>query len=261
MRAAVHLRHYYTPEKVVRFLQEYTHTWEREVPTLEITKTVHKAFAMPKHTIPTTEDWPKRSPELVQHVCATTKSIPLSEPKLTAWDVLQELWPASALLCCGPSQAQARTQARDKWVDTAGAMQFIVPNNMSAAWGVTSDGRESPRCLTNTGPREWLVIECDTTSIEDQARILAFLSKGLPLGMVVHSGGKSLHGWFRCQGLEDHDHDLRPFFRLAVKLGADAHTWPRCQWVRMPGGIRQPEGVRQKVVYWNPKAQGDKCPD
>jgi hypothetical protein len=43
--------------------------------------------------------------------------------------------------------------------------------------------------------------------------------------------------------------------RYAVMLGADPATWTRCQFVRMPNGLRRrPKafGVRQPVFYFNP---------
>jgi hypothetical protein len=41
-------------------------------------------------------------------------------------------------------------------------------------------------------------------------------------------------------------------FRYAVALGADPATWIPCQFVRMPGGVRD-NGKKQEVIYFNPK--------
>jgi hypothetical protein len=41
----------------------------------------------------------------------------------------------------------------------------------------------------------------------------------------------------------------------AVRLGADSHTWTRCQLVRMPDGIRD-NGNRQRVYYFAPSVVG-----
>src|SRR5262245_2661328 len=57
-----------------------------------------------------------------------------------------------------------------------------------------------------------------------------------PFVSAVHSGGKSLHGWFDVHG-ED-EKKIKWFFRYAVSLGADPATWTRSQFVRMPGGRR-----------------------
>lgn len=56
-----------------------------------------------------------------------------------------------------------------------------------------------------------------------------------------------------CAG-QDED-KLHRFMRYAVMLGADKATWPRCQFVRMPDGLRRVPGkwpVRQQVFHFNP---------
>ena len=125
-------------------------------------------------------------------------------------------------------------------------MQFIVPSPMSAVTGLTKDGRESKHALDNTGPRRFLVCEFDTGTIDQHAALLIHLAEFAPLVCVVHSGRKSLHGWFLVQD-QPEDKVLR-FFRYAVKLGADPATWTRSQFVRMPDGTRD-NGSRQTVYF------------
>jgi hypothetical protein len=50
-----------------------------------------------------------------------------------------------------------------------------------------------------------------------------------PFVCAVHSGGKSLHGWFNVEG-EDEE-KANGFFLYAVSLGADPATWTRSQFV------------------------------
>jgi hypothetical protein len=68
--------------------------------------------------------------------------------------------------------------------------------------------------------------------------------------MVVHSGSKSLHGWFFCAGQPEER--LRQVMRYCVSIGADRATWSRSQFVRMPDGLRD-NGKRQVVYYFNPE--------
>jgi hypothetical protein len=126
--------------------------------------------------------------------------------------------------------------------------------------------------LGNVGARRFLVAEFDMTpksefwgpliqkwekkeiSVFDaQAALLVDLATNpglrVPLACVVHSGNKSLQGWFYVQGFEDER--ILPFFQRAVGLGADKATGTRCQLVRLPGGLRE-NGRRQEVVYLNP---------
>ena len=106
------------------------------------------------------------------------------------------------------------------------------------------------RTLNNVGPRIFLVVEFDQGSFDEHSALLVHLQEFAPLVLVVHSGGKSLHGWFHCMGQSDAT--IEKFFRYAVSLGADRATWTRCQFVRMPDGLRE-NGNRQPVMYFNPE--------
>src|SRR5438067_4407812 len=168
------------------------------------------------------------------------------------------LFPGNPLLCCGRRiDDDFGTGAREDWRGELVRQQFIVPSPMSAVRGRTKDGGKlSLRTLDNTGPRRFLVIEFDQGSYDSHAAVLWHLARMAPLALAVHSGGKSLHGWFACAG-EDEDKLLR-FMRYSVSLGADKATWPRCQFVRMPDGLRPARKagewpVRQRIFYFNPE--------
>ena len=121
---------------------------------------------------------------------------------------------------------------------------------MTAVTGRTQDGKESEHTLENTGPRRFLVIEQDQGTIDEQAAILLHLAERAPMALAVHSGSKSLHGWFYCHGQPEER--LRSFMRSPVTLGADRTTWTRSQFVRMPDGTRE-GGNRQTVYFFNPE--------
>jgi hypothetical protein len=122
---------------------------------------------------------------------------------------------------------------------------------MTTRRGLTQSGRESARSLANTGARRFLVVEFDHGSADEHAAILLHLATEFPLVVAVHSGNKSLHGWFYCAGQPDEA--VRPFMRRAVTLGADPATWTRCQFVRLPEGCRD-NGRPQTVYFFNPGA-------
>jgi hypothetical protein len=139
--------------------------------------------------------------------------------------------------------------------------------------GHTQEGRLSKHSLENTGPRRFLVVEFDFSiyardgktetplaplirrmkadgmEVPDMcAGLLLHLAECAPLVCALHSGGKSLHGWFYLAGVpEDQVHH---FFRYAVSIGADPATWTRSQFVRMPDG-RRDNGKRQTVYFLN----------
>jgi hypothetical protein len=170
-------------------------------------------------------------------------------------ELVDDLFPGNPLLCCGGDlKTHVGTGTREELRGQLAGLQFIVPSPMTSEEGHrNSDGELSVRTLENTGPRRFLVIEFDQGTIDSHAAVLWHLARLAPLVLVVHSGGKSLHGWFSCAGA-DEDTLLR-FMRYAVSLGADHATWTRCQFVRMPDGLRPRRGaapVRQRVFHFNP---------
>jgi hypothetical protein len=163
-------------------------------------------------------------------------------------EIIDRLFPGNPLLCCGKSSSTFDTKPRDSWRDDLSKLQLIVPSNMCAISGLTKDGKESKHCLNNTGIRRFLICEFDTGSADEHAILLIHLAGVAPLVCVVHSGGKSLHGWFFVHG-QPHI-KVEKFFHYAVSLGADRATWTRSQFVRMPDGTRE-NGKRQTVYFLN----------
>jgi hypothetical protein len=190
-------------------------------------------------------------------------------------EFLDAMFPGNPLLCFGSAVNSCLTKPREWWRGRESDFQFIVPNPTTKEVELKTDGKGSQRCLDNTGSRRFLVIEFDITDggawgpyvqnwknagitkIDTNVALLIELAtKGLPrlpLALAVHSGGKSMHGWFSCGGINDEQ--LRPFMRRAVRLGADKATWTRCQFVRMPDGTRN-NGNRQRVHYFAPDVVG-----
>jgi hypothetical protein len=169
-------------------------------------------------------------------------------------EIIDRLFPGNSLLCCGASSYAFDTRPREDWRGELANLQLIVPSPMSKPTGLTKDGKESAHSLDNTGPRRFLVCEFDQgTPDEHAALLLHFASRAplrAPLVLAVHSGGKSLHGWFYCAGQSEDR--LRRFMEYAVSLGADSATWTRSQFVRMPDGTRD-NGKRQTVYFFNPR--------
>jgi hypothetical protein len=122
---------------------------------------------------------------------------------------------------------------------------------MTAVQGVTQEGRTSRHTLTNTGRPRFLICEFDSGTEDEQAALLLHLASFAPMVCAVHSGGKSLHGWFLVEG--EPEEKMLKFFRYAVSIGADSATWTRSQFVRMPDGTRD-NGKRQTVFFLSFKA-------
>jgi hypothetical protein len=158
------------------------------------------------------------------------------------------LFPGNPLLCVGRSSRKFATRKRADWRGELSAMQLLVPSPMTSVWGRTKKGTPSQHTLSNTGLRRFLVVEVDEASADHQAALLLHLATLAPLVMALHSGGKSLHGWFLCGNTDEQR--IERFFRYAVSLGADHATWSRCQFVRVPNGVRA-DGRAQPVMFFN----------
>lgn len=176
---------------------------------------------------------------------------------------LGQLFAGAELLCLASGHPRtAATRPVAEWLGgAADNCDLIVPSPMVKPRGLNQAGQLTPRALSNTGPRRWLVVEFDSGPIDEQAQLHWYLARagrvlGWPeLRLVVHSAGKSLHGWFGpCEGRAAQAEDL---FGYALSLGADPATWTRCQLVRLPDGMRERDGqrLRQQVFYFNPIPQ------
>ena len=184
-------------------------------------------------------------------------------------EVIDLLFPGNRLLCCGWTRHRFDTRPRTHWYKLQD-LQFIVPSPMTARRGLTQQHKLSPHALSNTGPRRFLIVEFDfdASNSDEEARLLERLAtegrdvrdlcaamllhvaEKAPLALAVHSGQKSLHGWFYCAGVPEEK--VWGFFQYAVLLGADRANWNRSQFARMPDGRRE-NGKRQIVYFLNPQ--------
>lgn len=183
-------------------------------------------------------------------------------------EIIDTLFPGNPLLCCAWNRYWFDTRSRNHW-HKLHDLQFIVPNPMRSARGLTQTGKPSAHAISNTSARHFIIVEFDFekgNSVEEMrllseleshgrdvldlsAALLLHLAEMGPLAMAVYSGGKSLHGWFYCADVAENR--LKRFFDYAVSLGADPANWSRSQFVRMPDGLRD-NGKRQTVYFFNP---------
>jgi len=268
-----------TPEETETYIRASLdkHNPGRDVPDRELDEAVRNAFG----ERPNGPSWPRPKAKDIKAIVEKDRAVALNRLKrysperlenLTAEKAIDTLFPGDPLLCLAASQSEAQTLERNMWRGREKTHQFIVPSPMTARSGLAQNGRRSARCLNNVGARRFLVIEYDMTQTSEfwgplieswerkgisvfdaQASLLVDLAAnpGLraPLACVVHSGNKSLQGWYYVNGYEDER--VLPFFQQAVGLGADRATWTKCQLVRLPGGMRE-NGKRQEIVYLNP---------
>jgi hypothetical protein len=120
----------------------------------------------------------------------------LEDTKSHTEALLDALFPGNPLLCCGLSDSKFDTRSREEWRGQLNALQLIAPNPMTARTGLTQEGKQSAHALSITGARRFLVVEFDQGNVDEHAALLLDLAQKAPLALVVHSGSKSLHGWF-----------------------------------------------------------------
>jgi hypothetical protein len=176
----------------------------------------------------------------------------IEDDKAHTEGIIDRLFPGDPLLCCGRSKTDFDNKPREDWRGELSTLQFLVPSPMSAISGKTKDSRrESKHTLDNTGPRRFLICEFDQGNLDAHAGLLIHLAGYAPLVCALHSGGKSLQGWFFVHGLPEEK--VLKFFRYAASLGADPKMWTRSQFCRMPDGTRS-SGEKQTVFFLNFKA-------
>jgi hypothetical protein len=168
-------------------------------------------------------------------------------------DVVTTLFAGDPLVCVGIDKRSMDTMKLHSAVEIISAsndLRYIVPNAMSKKRGINLDGKESSRCLDNTGPRMYFVADFDQGNKDSHAALIAHLANYAPLAVVMDSGGKSLHGWFRTGGSSEEL--VSNLINYAISLGADPQMRVLCQFCRMPDATRE-NGNRQSVIYFNPR--------
>jgi len=234
-------------------------------------------------THPQTPPWPEANLEAINAIVSggfglvdlwEASPIRLSDDN-QAEAIIDGIFPGNPLLCCGLSNKEFVTRRREIWRGHLHRLSLIVPNPMVTRLGHTKDdGHLSEHTLDATAAWVYLVIEFDfsefvrddkTPSISASlvrewqvrgitvadacAALHLHLAERFPLLLAVHSGGKSVHGWYFAY--RQSDEDLKAFMDYAVSLGADKTTWTRSQFVRMPDGMRD-NGKRQTPYYFDP---------
>lgn len=187
-------------------------------------------------------------------------------------NIVDLLFPDGDIICvAGSIYYQVAYRHRDI-DDPLGMVQFIVPNPMRTEGAYQKDVF-SPKTNANVLYRRWLCVEWDVptdrsvpsfwhtlakewpdngvTTKDAQVRLLAHLSGfEFKLGMVVDSGGKSLHSWFAVAHAAESQ--VEHFMRYAISIGADPAGRVPSQFFRMPHGTRD-NGNRQPVLFIDPK--------
>lgn len=241
----------------VEFLQQCCDefVWHRSVPDREIQAAVDFAYGnnTERRKAPR---WPEASREMIDGMLDTVAPCfdGTSDMGLAASDVLPGLFEPGELVCAGIACERPLIREVEDLLPIADRLQFVCVNPMRGMHGINLQGRKSVRCLDNVAMRRHLVMEIDDLTLTKpmQATLASVMARFAPLVLVVDSGGKSLHCWYRVDGMGT-DQQSR-FFALACLLGADRTRWDACGWLRMPGGLRRPSDgsqKRQRILFFD----------
>lgn len=262
-RVARQLHAHLPAGEIIALLEGRVANCGRFVPRSEIISAVQNSLAcawQPKgNSAPaqSTAKWPPMNQERREAIIQTgdgladlweLSPIRIEDSQTRTEQIIDQLFPGNPLLCCGKSNSDFDTRQREQWRGGLSQLALIVPSPMTALRGQTKEGKTSAHSLNNTGERRFLICEFDTGTADEHAALLIHLACMAPLVCAVHSGGKSLHGWFFVA--DQPEEKVLKFFRYAVSLGADPRLWTRSQFCRMPDGVRD-NGNRQTVFFLN----------
>lgn len=256
------------PETTKCWIAECTQSlnYYRDVPAREICAAVEHAYACVFNSEPIVRREVSRyEPDAAANIAedyGTTveQLVELSpcRPPVHPAEALAALFAKDEFTCLASKLDRAKTLPLSVWLELEDELygyQFVVPHPMTSKMGETKGaGKQSPRTVSNTGQRRRIVCDFDKPKPSIQPSLIAYLSEycGLDPELVLTSGGKSLHAWWRVDDWPLEDIDF--FEDEAIRVGADPALMSearKCQLVRLPAGIRD-NGNKQRILFWNP---------
>lgn len=131
--------------------------------------------------------------------------------------------------------------------------EHIIPNPLTGESAPLKGGDGLTfRGDNNVAKFKFIVVEFDTIPRDEQ---IAFWAKsGLPIYCLIDSGGKSIHGWVRIDGIQDAKRwqtVIREclFPRILVPMGVDSACKNESRLSRLPGHFRTDKGNFQKLLW------------
>lgn len=157
--------------------------------------------------------------------------------------ILEEFYDDDDLLHISRDVFQDTIKSRKDWVEEGlDKMQYFCPCLFKE--------RDKGRVADNVESRRFLVFETDQMpkQWDSQAGLIERLAQELPLKMVVESGNKSLHSFFKCIPNKER---IKKFHDLVITLGGDQSVLRASQMVRLPWGQNSKTGKTQTVLYFD----------
>jgi len=160
---------------------------------------------------------------------------------------MRTLWRPHEIVWCGYNPQSGQERHRDNFKPAAVWAEVGRPPGPQTS-GFSFKPGTCSRKKEFIEARRHLVVESDTLTKEQAASLFLWLKERmrLPLRAVVHSGNKSLHGWFGVPGEER----LRELQEVLPVAGVDGKVLKTSGIpVRVPGWKREETGLWQRLLY------------
>lgn len=182
----------------------------------------------------------------------------LPSPEHDAYFLLKILFEPDDIIYLGDRYGTAvmRTEHWLKHIHDSGttSLPHIAPNPFTGQHHSTQKGKPSYRCDAAVKKFMYAVVEFDGLSREDQ---IAFWSAiPLPVAALIDSGGKSIHGWIKVEGVKNsadwtENVEKELFTQRLVPLGVDPACKNESRLSRLPGHYRAENRRWQQLLYLN----------
>ena len=131
----------------------------------------------------------------------------------------------------------------------------IMPNPLSGLLGKTKAGKDTYRGDDCIQDFRFAVGEFDVLAEDKQLSFWRGL--GLPVCVLIHSGGKSIHAWLRVDGVQNAKDWTRiieqGIFPVLGELGVDAACKNESRLSRLPGMFRPEKNTQQRLLWLCPE--------
>jgi hypothetical protein len=188
----------------------------------------------------------------------------LNEPRNDAILFLSNFYSPTDLIWIGerhqPGVLGRTIRTREEWIQyfqSGGATApFIIINPLNGIPSPLKSGeKETLRGDGNVLSFRYALVEFDSLGLEEQIRFWSVAK--LPVLVLIHSGGKSIHAWLEVSGienLEDWASEIKAklYDRLLGPLGVDGSCCNAARLARLPGHFRAEKNEWQKILWLSP---------
>ena len=275
------------PESVVHDIRQNTVPGKRIVYPKEITDAVSKAYGTftsrnmrPSSSIKREDPIFKIDPDALDKITADfigiteadlleTSPIQIPESPFSHWGyALSYLYKPIDYLYVGPDRGAGGRYVKP-FLHVLEILEnnphglpdypYLIVNPLTGVEAPCKDGKKmSFRADSCVADYRFCVVEFDSIPIDRQfAFWAAMLMKSFPVAALVHSGGKSVHGWIRvlCKNYQEWQQKVEKelFQEMLTPLGADRMCRNPSRMSRLPGHFRADKGQWQRLIYLNPE--------